>query len=91
MKQRGMFSPKIQALNRIQMMSPLNQQSQSKDSSKQSSQEVRNMSNFMSGLVRHKFITRTDLIKRYQPPVKKSLNPQNDPFLMKKLVTLTPG
>ena len=54
--------------------------------SQMASQNVRYMSNYKAELVRHNIITRTDLMKLYQPPLKKHQLPHKDPFLTKQIV-----
>ena len=49
-------------------------------------QGVRGLSNYKAELVRHNIITRTDLMKLYHPPLKKSQLPHKDPFLMRQIV-----
>ena len=44
---------------------------------------VRGLSNYKAELVRHNIVTRTDLMKLYHPPLKKSQLPHKDPFLMR--------
>ena len=48
-----------------------------------SNQGVRGLSNYKAELVRHNIVTRTDLMKLYHPPLKKSQLPHKDPFLMR--------
>ena len=50
---------------------------------KSSNQGVRGLSNYKAELVRHNIVTRTDLMKLYHPPLKKSQLPHKDPFLMR--------
>ena len=49
-------------------------------------QGVRNLSNYKAELVRHNIVTRTDLMKLYHPPLKKSQMPHKDPFLTRQIV-----
>ena len=49
-------------------------------------QGVRGLSNYKAELVRHNIVTRTDLMKLYHPPLKKSQLPHKDPFLMRQIV-----
>jgi len=44
------------------------------------------MSNYKAELVRQNIVTRTDLMKLYHPPVRKSQLPSRDPFQMRKIV-----
>ncbi len=43
-------------------------------------QTTRYLSNYKAGLIRHNIVARTDLMKMYQPPIKKSQLPNKDPF-----------
>lgn len=47
----------------------------------------RNVSLLKAELVRNNLVTRSDLMKLYQPPVKKSAILQNNPFYSKSIVS----
>jgi hypothetical protein len=46
----------------------------------------KNVSMLKAELVRNNLVTRTDLMKLYQPPVKKSSLLENNPFFNKSIV-----
>jgi len=56
------------------------------DSNNAAESSARWTSHYNAGLVRHNIVTRQDLMKLYQPPIKKSQLPTKDPFLTKTIV-----
>lgn len=92
----GLHGPASKMLNGINMLrakqdygplsflsgdSPIN----GKDSS-QTAQGKKIFRNYKAELVRCNVVTRTDLIKLYQPPLKKSQMPHRDPFVTRSIV-----
>lgn len=47
---------------------------------------ARQVSSLKSELVRNKLVTRTDLMRLYQPPMKRSQIPANNPFFTRTLI-----
>ena len=52
----------------------------------QTNNNVRFISNYRAELIRHKIVTRTDMMKMYQLPLKRHQLPHKDPFLTKQIV-----
>jgi hypothetical protein len=48
--------------------------------------DMEKASNMKAELVRNELLTRSDLMKLYQPPLKKSQLPTNNPFYTKTLI-----